>query len=269
MPIVVATIPVTQGLPGAERIIDIVFVLVVVYTLIQAPTLPRLGRRLGVVESGQALDVEVEIAPLEQLRADLLQVRVGAGSRLHGVYVEELRLPVGAHVTLIVRGDQSLVPGRHTHFVHGDQLLVVATTEVREQTEARLRAVARGGKLARWNGETGRLTSGGDGNDPRYRAVGTDESYHRQLGALTMFFRRTSTPVTEADALPGRDREIPVAARHAVLGTSMTPPWPERAEGALCRHGLLLGRRAHLLGDPRRAHDRRRLHRRLHAEPDV
>lgn len=155
VPIVIATIPVTAGLQDAERVLDTVFVLVVLYTLVQAPTLPWVGRRLGVVEGGGAVDVEVEIAPLEQLRADLLQVRVRPGSRMHGVYVEELRLPAGAHVTLIVRGGRSLVPDPLTYFVTGDQVLVVASSDVRDQAEARLRAVARGGKLARWNGETG------------------------------------------------------------------------------------------------------------------
>ena len=155
VPIVIATIPITEGLAGAERVLDVVFVLVVVYTLVQAPTLPWVGRRLGVVEPGQALDVEVETAPLDEMGADLLQVRVGPGSRLHGVYVEELRLPAGAHVTLVVRDGRGLVPTQHTQFLTGDQLLVVATTGVRDAAEARLRAVARGGKLARWNGEQG------------------------------------------------------------------------------------------------------------------
>ena len=155
VPIVIATIPITEGLAGAERVLDVVFVLVVVYTLVQAPTLPWVGRRLGVVEPGQALDVEVETAPLDEMGADLLQVRVGPGSRLHGVYVEELRLPAGAHVTLVVRDGHGLVPTQHTQFLTGDQLLVVATTGVRDAAEARLRAVARGGKLARWNGEQG------------------------------------------------------------------------------------------------------------------
>jgi cell volume regulation protein A len=155
VPIVIATIPVTEGLDGAERVLDIVFVLVVVYTLVQAPTLPWVGRRLRVVESDRAFDVEVETAPLEQMRADLLQLAIAPGSRLHGVYVEELRLPPGAHVTLIVRDGRSLVPGPYTHFVTGDQVLVVAGSAVRDAAEARLRAVSRGGKLARWNGETG------------------------------------------------------------------------------------------------------------------
>ncbi|MBC7372532.1 MAG: potassium/proton antiporter [Frankiales bacterium] len=155
VPIVIATIPITKGLVDAEQILDVVFVLVVVYTVVQAPTLPWVGRRLGVVDHAQALDVEVETAPLEEMGADLLQIRVGPGSRLHGVYVEELRLPAGAHVTLVVRGGQALVPRQHTQFVHGDQLLIVATSGVRDAAEARLRAVDRGGKLARWNGERG------------------------------------------------------------------------------------------------------------------
>jgi cell volume regulation protein A len=155
VPIVIATIPVTEGLAGAETVLDVVFVLVIVYTLVQAPTLPWVGRRLGVVDSDRAVEVEVETAPLERLRADLLQVRVNPGSRLHGVYVEELRLPPGAHVTLIVRDGRSLVPGLYTHFTVGDELLVVAGSDVRDAAEARLRAVARGGKLARWNGELG------------------------------------------------------------------------------------------------------------------
>jgi cell volume regulation protein A len=155
VPIVLTTIPVTEGLPGAERIVDVVFVLVVVYTLLQAPTLPLAGRLLGVVERGQIGELEVETAPLEQMGADLLQLVVPEGSRLHGVYVEELRLPPGAQVTLVVRQGRSLVPQPTTQLAAGDQLLVVATSAVRSATEERLRAVARAGKLARWYGESG------------------------------------------------------------------------------------------------------------------
>ena len=150
VPIVVATIPVTEGVAGSERVLDVVFVLVVVYTLVQAPTLPALGRFLRVVDPGLPTDLEVETAPLEQVGADLLQLAVPAGSRLRGVYVEELRLPVGAHVTLVVREGRSLVPDTDTQLHAGDSLLVVATGGVREATEARLRAVARDGKLAHW-----------------------------------------------------------------------------------------------------------------------
>ncbi|AEF41087.1 potassium/proton antiporter [Hoyosella subflava] len=53
VPIVLATIPQAQGIPGTENLFDIVLVLVVIFTLIQGPTLPAAARWLGVaVEPG-------------------------------------------------------------------------------------------------------------------------------------------------------------------------------------------------------------------------
>jgi cell volume regulation protein A len=153
VPIVLTTIPITARVPGAERVLDVVFVLVVVFTLAQAPTLPLVGRLLRVVEPGQARDLEVEVAPLDTVRADLLQVKIPPASRLHGVYVEELRLPAGAQVTLVVRDGRTIVPGADTALLRGDSVLFVVPSELRAQVEDRLRAVARGGKLARWLGE--------------------------------------------------------------------------------------------------------------------
>jgi cell volume regulation protein A len=150
VPIVLAIVPVTQHVPGASRVLDAVFVLVVIYTLVQAPTLPYVGRWLGVVEDVEARDLEVEAAPLESVGADLLQVTVRPGSHLHGVYVDELRLPTGAVLSLVVRGREGTVPTSDTRLEHGDQLLIVATTESRAAAEDRLRAVSRDGKLARW-----------------------------------------------------------------------------------------------------------------------
>ena len=150
VPIVLATIPVTEGIRGATRVVDVVLVLVVVYTLLQAPTLSLVGRRLHVIDPDRATDLEVEAAPLEQVRADLLGLTVPADSHLVGVYVDELRLPSGAHVTLVVRGARTFVPDRFTRLEARDQVLVVTTAEDRAQAEARLRAVSRGGKLAGW-----------------------------------------------------------------------------------------------------------------------
>ena len=150
VPIVLAIVPVTQHVPSGTEVLDVVFVLVVVYTLLQAPTLPLVGRRLGVVEDLAARDLEVEAAPLESVGADLLQVSVRPGSQLHGVYVDELRLPPGAVLSLVVRDRQGTVPTPDTRLQHGDQLLIVATTDSRALAEERLRAVSRDGKLARW-----------------------------------------------------------------------------------------------------------------------
>ncbi|MEE1929495.1 potassium/proton antiporter [Streptomyces sp. TRM 70351] len=152
VPIVLATIPMVAGVGQSDRIFNIVFVLVVVYTLIQGPTLPWLARVLRLGDGDGATDVEIESAPLERLRGHLLSVSIPAQSRMHGVEVGELRLPQGSAVTLVVRGGKSFVPLPTTVLMRGDELLVVATDAVRDHAEQRLLAVGRGGKLAGWLG---------------------------------------------------------------------------------------------------------------------
>jgi cell volume regulation protein A len=155
VPIVFATIPLAAGVEGSSALFDMIFVLVVVFTIVQGTTLPPVARVLGLAAETGPAEVQVESAPLEHLNADLLQLRVPAGSRLHGIYIDELRLPVGASVTLVVREGTAFVPAGDTRLRAGDDLLIVATSDCRDEAERRLRAVGRRGRLARWFGETG------------------------------------------------------------------------------------------------------------------
>ncbi len=154
VPIIIATIPMVAAVQGSDRIFNIVFVLVVVYTLIQGPTLPWLAKWLK-LGSTDAADLGVESAPLERLRGHLLSVSIPDESKMHGVEVGELRLPAGSAVTLVVREGKSFVPLPSTVLRRRDELLVVATDPVRDAAERRLRAVAQGGKLAGWLGTGG------------------------------------------------------------------------------------------------------------------
>ncbi|MEU8570774.1 potassium/proton antiporter [Streptomyces pathocidini] len=155
VPIVLATIPMVYEVDASRDIFNIVFLLVIVYTLVQGPTLPWLAKRLRLGPAETAADLGIESAPLERLRGHLLSVSVPEGSRMHGVEVGELRLPAGSAVTLVVRDGKSFVPAPTTVLRHGDELLVVATDPVRDAAERRLRAVAEGGKLAGWLGTGG------------------------------------------------------------------------------------------------------------------
>lgn len=155
VPIVLATIPISLGVDGAAQIFDAVFVLVVVFTVVQGTTLPTVARWLGLSNPLPEREVDVESSSLEEINAELLQLTVPAASRLHGVYVAELRLPEDAAVTLLVRDGHSFVPEASTRLARGDQLLVVTTIGSREATMSRLRAVSRAGRLARWRGEVG------------------------------------------------------------------------------------------------------------------
>jgi cell volume regulation protein A len=150
VPIVLATIPLSKQVPGATFLFDVVLVFVIVFTCLQAPTLPFVGRRLGLLDDRAASDVEVEVAPLDRISADLLQVRIPAGSRLAGVEIGELRLPRHTVVTLIIRASEPFSPAPHERIRVDDELLVVTPSAQREVTEDRLRAIGRGGRLARW-----------------------------------------------------------------------------------------------------------------------
>ncbi|RAY11593.1 potassium/proton antiporter [Actinomadura craniellae] len=155
VPIVLATFPVVAGVAGSRELLNIVFVLVAIFTLVQGPSLPFMARLLGVAPSDQTREVRVESAPLDVLGAELLTLEVPPGSRLSGVEIFELRLPAPAAVNLIIRDGIVLVPEPATYLREGDELLIVTTSATREAAECRLRAVGRAGRLAHWHGERG------------------------------------------------------------------------------------------------------------------
>jgi cell volume regulation protein A len=150
VPIVLATIPLSEGVAGATRLFDIVFVMVVIYTVLTAPTLPLVARVLKVARRNEPRELDVEAAPLERIAADLLMVTISPQSLMHGVEVGELRLPVGASVSLVVRDARTFVPQARTVLRRGDELLVVTPRRIRDKTEQRLRAVSLSGRLAQW-----------------------------------------------------------------------------------------------------------------------
>jgi len=154
VPIVLATIPLARDVAGAEFLFDVVLVFVIVFTCLQGPSLPFVARLLGLIDDESTQDVEVEVAPLDKISADLLQVRIPAKSHLVGVEILELRLPKDTVVSLIIRNDRPFYPGARERIQAGDELLIVTPEDQRANTEERLRAVGQRGRLARWRSRT-------------------------------------------------------------------------------------------------------------------
>ena len=152
VPVVLATVPLTAGTPGVAWLFDFVFVLVVIFTLVQGPTLPWVARRLGLDRAGVHPSTS-RSSPRRWRRwaPTCCRCRSGRRSQLHGVELFELRLPAGANVTLVVRDGKGFVPTPDTPLRRGDQLLIVTTAEARRRRRA---AGARGqpstGRLAGW-----------------------------------------------------------------------------------------------------------------------
>lgn len=152
VPIVLTTIALAEEARDSELVFDLVFVMVVIYTVITGPTLPWVARLLRVSGGSDPRGLDIEAAPLERIAADLLQITITPTSKMHGVEVGELRLPTGSSVSIIVRGGQSIVPDRRTVLRVGDDLLVVAPRKQRQRTEERLRQISERGRLAQWLG---------------------------------------------------------------------------------------------------------------------
>ena len=150
VPIVLSTFPVVAHVPGSERLFNVVFVLVVAFTLVQAPTLAPVARRLGLVSADPTRYLELESAPLDVLDADLIHVVVSGRSKLRNVEIWELRLPDPAVVTMVIRAGRAFVPDRRTPIRAGDELLVMTTNRVRPDVERRLTDVGRLGRQAGW-----------------------------------------------------------------------------------------------------------------------
>ena len=150
VPIIMATVPLAAGTPDADVLFDAVFVFVVVFTLLQAPTLPFMARVFGVTLDDQPVDIEIEAAPLDKIQADFMQVKVPQGSKLHGVTVKELRLPAFTVIAVIVRDGSPLTPAEWERIQEGDELMLVVPARRRREVEERFHSVGRGGRLAGW-----------------------------------------------------------------------------------------------------------------------
>ncbi len=150
VPIIMATVPLAAGAPAAHDIFNVVFSFVVVFTLLQSPTLPWVARKLQVSSGDDATDIDIEFAPLDTIKADMMQVHVPPGSHLNGVTMRELRLPGNSVVSLIVRNEQPFTPKPDDPIKAGDDLLIVTQAEDRRRVERRFIAISRDGRLARW-----------------------------------------------------------------------------------------------------------------------
>lgn len=155
VPIVLATIPVVSHVEGSTQLLNVVFVMVAIFTLLQGPSLAPVARLLGLAKEGLVRDADIDTAPLDVLGAALLTVTIPKKSKLHGLFIYELRLPERSVINSIVRDGTLFVPEQNDRLYSGDELMIVTMTGARAATEARLRALGRKGKLATWYGENG------------------------------------------------------------------------------------------------------------------
>jgi cell volume regulation protein A len=132
VPIVLATIPLTAGHRDGELVFDMVFATVLASLVVQAGTVRLLVKRLGFVE--EVSGAHAEVAVLDALVADLVELRLTARSTVLGSRLRDHELPNGARVALVVRGDQSFVPDGDMVLGPDDVLLIAVAPETNPET---------------------------------------------------------------------------------------------------------------------------------------
>ncbi len=136
VPIILAAFPVLAGAPGAERVFDLIFFVVVVSAFLPGATVAPLARRLG-LETSEPPPPEaiLEIESRQPLNGELLSFHVDGALPVAGERLAAVPFPEGAAVTLIIRGRDVIAPKGSTVLTPGDHVYVYARNEDRALIE--------------------------------------------------------------------------------------------------------------------------------------
>ena len=130
VPIVLATYPMLLGVPGADRLFNIVFFVVVVNVAIQASTVRQASALLGLQAPSPPLpEASLEITSTSRLDARVGCYHVDARAAVAGVALAEVPFPDDAAVMMVVRGKRILPARGALRFEPGDHVYVFCKPE--------------------------------------------------------------------------------------------------------------------------------------------
>lgn len=136
VPILLATIPVMQGVPGAERIFDIVFFIVVVNALLPGMSVGWLTKRLrlqsGAPPPSQAV---LEIDALHHLNKDVRSFFIREESPVAETRITDIPWPDDCSALVVVRGADLITPRGRTVLLAGDHVYLLCTDADREMLQ--------------------------------------------------------------------------------------------------------------------------------------
>ena len=134
VPIIFATYPVVEQVPGADAIFNIVFFITIVSLVIQGTTVSHMSRWLGLSmpmpKTGNDFGVELP----EEIGSDLRDLTVTAELLANGNTLKEMNIPKGTLVMIVKRGDAYLVPNGQLQLELGDKLLLISEKKAATQT---------------------------------------------------------------------------------------------------------------------------------------
>ncbi|MBX3686563.1 MAG: potassium/proton antiporter [Rhodocyclaceae bacterium] len=151
VPIVLAIVPVTMGIPDSRLLFDVAFAVVLVSLLIQGATVPVAARwlKIEVPASDEPVDRR-EVWVGDEASLDLLEYRVAAGANAQGRHPDEVAAEVGGisvRCVSLVRGGRIQPLRLDTRLREGDSVWFVASDSHAERL-ARLFNAGAGDELS-------------------------------------------------------------------------------------------------------------------------
>lgn len=121
VPIIFATMAITEGLPNAQGMFNLTFYIVVFSVLLQGMTLKYVGKKLNLFEEDQEEDKFIEVEELEELA--LKKMILDEQSEYINKKIRELELPQGMLIVSIKRDENYITPKGDVTLLMGDTLL--------------------------------------------------------------------------------------------------------------------------------------------------
>ncbi len=124
VPIIFATYPVLEGVPNAEYIFNVVFLVTIISLVVQGTTVSGMANWLGLAY--EELESVFKVNMPDSVKSEFSEIEVNESLLAHGDTLKDILLPGGTLVVMICRNDKYFVPKGYTRLVIGDKLLVVS-----------------------------------------------------------------------------------------------------------------------------------------------
>lgn len=126
VPIIFATYPVVDQVPGADAVFNIVFFITIVSLIVQGTTVSKVAHALDLSlpmeKTGNDFGVELP----DEIDSDLSDLTVTPQLLQQGNTLKEMNLPAGTLVMIVKRGTEFLVPNGSLKLREGDKLLLIS-----------------------------------------------------------------------------------------------------------------------------------------------
>ncbi|MFT4048295.1 MAG: potassium/proton antiporter [Solirubrobacterales bacterium] len=254
VPIVLATFPLHEHISDSNAIYNIVFFVVLASSIFQGTTFEWFATRLGLMTTERAIVPPViQVGNIRKLGAEFFEFRIREGDAIAGHVVSELQLPREALVSVIVRGDEALLPRGSTQLEVDDRLQILVRGHLVRRVEElfelwrtgpigvqeRKYATPIAGRAAIFSVKPWSATGEGDQGDPR-SVGGVDvlrrvRTRHDEAGALFVMVDGRFGVTSNGVCATGSPRQIRgYAVRRIENSTSLSErAWWQEVAGAV------------------------------------